>query len=640
MKFGNLFSPIQIGSMTIRNRTVVPAMGTNYTTTENVVTDRLIEYHREKAKGGFGLIITEVTAVDENGKTSLNTPGLWKDEQIEGYSKLAKAVQKQGAKLCVQLQHPGRQTLTIFNNCQPVSSSPIPCPKMREVPRELTTAEVYELAKKFGEAAKRAQLAGVDAVEIHGAHGYLIGQFLSEYTNKRLDEFGGNLENRMRFPRLIIKEIRKRVGNNYPVLFRISAEELCVGGITLPEARAMARVLEEDGVSALHISAGNYSNEYAWGTSDYPVSYLAKYAEDIKKSVTIPVITVGKINDPYLADELIASGRADMVAFGRESIADPYFVNKILANELDEIAPCIGCHQGCTENILAGKPLSCVVNPLVGREGEIDLSKVKNPKKIMIAGSGPAGLEAAWLIARRGHNVFVFEKDDVIGGQFRIAAYPPGKSSIIKSLQFYYTMGKKYGVVYNMKTTLTKQIVEQEKPDIVIIATGSTPFIPNIPGIDDNSFIQATEILLGKKTFGQKILIAGGGLVGMETADFLGTYHCDITVVEMASEVAKDVNPITKLSLFDRLEKHNIHYHTSSKIKEFFNDGVLLETENGQKELRGFDTIVLAMGTRAYNPLENELKNLDCKVYVIGDAKKAGKVTEATRQAAEIALNI
>lgn len=640
MNFKHLFQPIKIGNITLRNRSVVPAMGTIFTTQECIVTNQLIDYHKEKAKGGFGLIITEVTAVDANGKTAPSTPGLWCDEQIVGYKKLALAVQEHGAKLCVQLQHPGRQTATVFNNVQPISASPIPCPKMGEIPREMETAEVYQMAEKFGEAAKRAQIAGVDAVEIHGAHGYLIAQFMSAYSNKRMDEFGGSLENRMRFPLLIIQEIQKRVGSSFPILFRISAEEFCVGGTTLAEARAIAQILEKAGVHALDVSAGNYSNEYAWGTSDYPVAYMAKLAEEIKKSVSIPVIAVGKINDPYLAEEILSSNRTDLIAFGRESLADPHFINKIFAGDLEEIAPCIGCHQGCTENILSGRQLSCVVNPLVGKEGTYKIEAAKENKKIIIVGGGPAGLEAAWILAKRGHSVTLYEKENVIGGQFRVAAYPPGKSDLIKPLQYYHTMGLKYGVTYKMNTEVTAVLIESEKPDVVILATGSTPLLPPIKGIDNPNFAKASEILLGQRAFERKILIAGGGLVGIETGDFLGMYHRDITIVEMAPEIAKDMNPIVKVSLIERLEKYNIKYHVSTEIKEFLEDGVLVKQGEETKELHGFDTIILAMGVKAYNPLEMAIHNLVSEVYVIGDAKKAGKVNEATAQAVELALKI
>ena len=640
MNFKHLFKPITIGNMTLRNRSVVPAMGTNFTTTECMVTDQLIDYHREKAKGGFGLIITEVTAVDCNGKTAPSTPGLWCDKQIDGYRKLANAVQEQGAKLCVQLQHPGRQTLTVFNNVKPISSSPLPCPKMGEVPREMTAEEVYKMAEKFGSAAKRAQVAGVDAVEIHGAHGYLVAQFMSAYSNKRIDEFGGSLENRMRFPLLIIQEIQKRVGSSFPIFFRISAEELCVGGTTLPEARAIAQILEEAGVHAISVSAGNYSNEYAWGTSDYPVAYMANLAEEIKKSVSIPVIAVGKINSAYYAEEILSSKRADMIAFGRESIADPHFINKIFAGTLEEICPCIGCHQGCTENILAGRPLSCAVNPFIGKEGTHKLKLEKSSKKVMIVGGGPAGLEAAWILAKRGHTVTVYEKENVLGGQFRVAAYPPGKSDLVKPLQYYFTIGKKYGVTYKMNTEVTISLIKSEKPDVIILATGSTPSLPPIKGIDNPKLAKATEILLGQKTFGQKVLIAGGGLVGIETGDFLGSYNREITVVEMTPTIAQDMNPIVKISLFERLNNYNIKYHVNTEIKEFLDDGVIVNQGENLKELHGFDTIILAMGVRAYNPLEAEIKGMVPEVYVIGDAKKPGKVNEATRQAVEIALNI
>lgn len=642
MKFNALFNPIMIGSMKVKNRLVVPPMGTNYANSDSTVSEQLIAYHTENAKGGFGLITIEVTAVAPTGKAIINEPGLWCDEQIEGYRRLADAIHENGAKMSVQLHHAGRQTMSaLIDGKQPVAPSPLACPFCQEVPHELTTEEVYEMIDNFVEAAVRAKKAGADAVEVHGAHGYLIAEFMSSYSNRRTDEFGGSLYNRTRFPRMIVEGIRRRLGNDFPIIFRMSGEEKTVGGRAIAETRAIARMMEEAGVNALHIAGGAYGSlEWIWGASDSPLAYMANFAEEVKKSVSIPVIGVGRINDPYIAEELVASGRLDMVSIGRQSIADPHFPNKILTGDVDDICPCIGCHQGCTERMLINEGVCCVVNPFAGHESDRKIVKTDTTKKIYIAGAGPAGLVAGWILAARGHEVTIYEKDNHIGGCYLAASYPPGKGDLAKAVHYWGHMCEKNNVNIKLNSPLTKEIVSADKPDTVILATGSTPLLLPIPGMDAPEMLDATDVLTGKAVTGKKVLIAGGGLIGVETADFLGEYGRDITIVELRDEVGADVNTMVKITLNRRLQNYKINTVTGAKIEKFHKDGVTYSRDGQETDLLGYDSVVLAMGRKAYNPLEDELKEMVPELYVLGDAAKAGKVFTATSNAAELALKL
>lgn len=642
MRFKALFQPIKIGTMEVKNRFVVPPMGTNYPNDDCTVSDQLVAYHRENAIGGYGLITIEVTAVSPTGKAIIREPGLWCDDQIEGYRRLADAIHEHGAKMSVQLHHAGRQTMSVLiDGQQPVAPSPLPCPFCQEVPHEMTNAEVYEMIENFIDAAERAKKAGADAVEVHGAHGYLIAEFMSTYSNRRTDEFGGSFYNRTRFPRMIVEGIRRRLGNGFPIIFRMSGEEKTVGGRAIAETRAIARMMEEAGADALHIAGGTYGSlEWIWGCFDSPLAYMADFAEEVKKSVSIPVIAVGRINDPHIAEELVASGRVDMISTGRQSIADPHFPNKILAGELEEICPCIGCHQGCSERMLMNLGMGCVVNPFAGHENDRKIVKTEAPKKVYIAGAGPAGMVSAWILAARGHSVTLFDKAAQIGGNFLYAAYPPGKGDLAKMIHYYGYMCNKHGVDIRLNTPLTKKVVADDKPDAVILATGGMPLMLPIPGMDNPNFLAATDVLVGKAVTGKNVLIAGGGLVGTETADFLGEYGRNVTVIELRDEIGIDVNTMVKITLMRRLKQYGINMLTGAKIEKFYDDGVSY-TKNGKTaDLRGFDSVILAMGRVSYNPLESELKGLVPELYVIGDAAEAGKVFKATDSAAELALKL
>lgn len=646
MKQGMMFTPIRIGELEIKNRFVVPAMGTNLAEKEGKAGDTLISYYTERARGGFGLIIMECTAIRRDGRSLINECGLWEDSQIPGYQKLTDSVHQAGAKIAAQLRHCGRETQPNYIDGKEVlAPSKIPCPACQSMPKELETEEIYRLAEDFGDAAERAKKAGFDAVELHASHGYLIAQFLSGHANKRTDEFGGSLHNRMRFLRLILQNIRKKTGSDFPVLVRISGSEMITGGREIQETKAVCQMCEEEGAAAIHVSISTYgSREYCIGSTHLAPGYETEAAAAIKKAVTIPVITVGRYTDPEIAESVVRDGSADLVAFGRQSIADPHFPNKVLEKRDDDIIPCINCCQGCIMHLFSDEPISCVVNPKNGTEEEYIARKAERAKHILIAGGGPAGMEAAWILAARGHRVELFERENYLGGAFLPASYPPSKSGLGKMIGYYIRQCKKYGVSIHLNTELTMEMIKEIRPDAVVTATGSKNLIPGIKGLDLVKVENPCDVLLGKVVTGYKVLVAGGGLIGAETADFLAEQGREVTIIEMKPEIAADLDPYSRPMLLRELKKKEITMLTNAAIQEFLPGGVAWKstekTDNTVHTLAGFDTVVLALGTRNYNPFREELEDMVGETAVIGDAKRAGKVYAATHEAAEIAMKL
>lgn len=642
MKFEKLLQPGKIGNVDIRNRFVVPPMGTNFGSADGYVTDQMIEYYRRRAAGGFGLIIIEVVAIDRKGRAITNQVGLWKDDQIAGFKKLIDAIHGEGAKVLVQLHHCGRQTtpLSIFGET-PEAPSKIACPVMDCIPDEMSNDRVWEVIDEFGDAAVRAKEAGADGVEVHGAHGYIIAQYMSTHANKRMDEFGGDFAGRMKFPTEIFKNIRSKVGNDFLMTFRYGYDEKVHGGRTLEESVAIARLAEECGVDALHISIMTYASmQYMSASPEMPAGFNMFPTKVIKEAVNLPVITVGRYN-PYIAENALLNGCADFVSFGRASIADPEIPNKVKEGRLDEISPCIGCTQSCIGYIFVGEPASCLVNPVTGNELKYPMNKVEEPKNVLVAGAGPAGLEAAMFAAKKGHKVTVVEKGHTFGGQFRLAAVPPTKHEIATALKYLVTMGKKYGVEYIFNQEVTKEYIQEQKPDAVILATGGVPAKPPIPGIDQENVVDAIDILDGKVTPGRNVLVIGGGMTGVETADFMGEHNRAVTVLEMRPDIALDEAMIPRAFLMPRLAERGIQKVVNATVKEITADGCIYTDKKGnEQKLEDFDTIVLALGVKAYNPLEKELEGIVDKVIVIGDAKQPGPANKATEAGLAAAFEI
>lgn len=635
----NLFSSLTVKGKTVKNRCAVPAMVTNYCEKDGKATERYIAYHEEKAKGGFGLIITEDYAVDPKGKGFSNVAGLWCDDQIESHSKLPERVHKYGAVIIAQIYHCGRQTSEAVIGGKPFAPSAIPCPFSPDMPVELASDRIQEIIEAFGDCALRAKKCGFDGVEVHGAHGYLIAEFLSPYTNKRTDQYGGNLTNRLRFPVEIIKNIRRKCGDDFIIDFRISADEMLEGGRTIEDTKAIVPALEAAGIDMIHVSAGTYATCDAIVPPAYtPHGWIANFAAEVKQVCTIPVITVGRVNDPILADTIIKSEKADFVAMGRESLTDPEMPRKAKEGRFEDIRCCIACNAGCLDLLFRDLPIKCVLNPELGREYEGKTIKTVEPKKVAVIGAGPSGLEAAIEAAKAGHDVKVYEKSDRSGGQFRIASIPPAKGEISCFINWQETQLNKLGVKVQYNTEVNAAFMKDHPADVVVVAAGAEPVMPKIRGTDLPHVHHAIDVLSGKVNVGANIVVIGGGQVGAETAHHFALQLKNVTLVEMLPGIAMEEALAPRWHLLRCLEKWKVNVLADTAVTEITRDFVKVK---GKTEMEiPSDTVIIAVGSRSNHKLAQELIDAGHIVKVIGDAEKVGTVLEAVAQGYEAGGNI
>lgn len=638
-----LFSPLKIGKLELKNRLVVPAMSCSFCEPMNgQVTDRFINYYAARAKGGWGLLITEYTTVDKSGKAVLGQPALWDDSLIVGHKKLTDAVHKYDGKIFVQLHHAGRETVPdLIGGEQTVTSSAMLSPMMPTVPRELSTDEVKALVVKFIDAAERAKKAGYDGVEVHGAHGYFIAQFLSLYVNKRTDEYGGSLLNRARIVMEIISGIKERCGRDFPVIFRISVDEFSPGGNTIEDVKTIAVLAEQSGADAIHGSCGTYySMDTIIAASSARHGVLTDYSAELKNTVSIPVIAVNRINDPILADTILKSGKADAIAMGRGSLADPELPDKAKEGKFEEIRNCISCLQGCIGHYYKGIPTGCMINPATGREAELAIKPAGAKKKVFIAGGGPGGMEAAIVAAQRGHEVELFEKGEKLGGQFLLASVPPYKGEVNTFTIWQKNQLKKYNVKVHLNTALTPELVANGKADAVIVATGAEASMPKIKGVENPKVVQAADVLAGKVVVGLNAVVIGGGQVGAETANHLAQHNRKVTIVEILPEIAvQEVGPVLRVLLRDLASK-NVQIYVNTKVLEITEEGLKV-CGNGKEEISlAADTIVIATGSKSVNDLAEKLQGKVKNLVMIGDAAKVGTAEEAILEGYQAGLEV
>ncbi|MFH1436722.1 MAG: FAD-dependent oxidoreductase [Pseudomonadota bacterium] len=654
-----LFEPIRIAGLEVKNRIYLPAMHLNMA--ENfMVTDRIVDFYAERARGGAGLICAGFATVDELSGITTNI-GAHDDKFIPGLARIAEAINGNGARSCVQLNHAGRYNYSFFlDGKRAVAPSAVYSNLTRETPRELTIDEIKTIVDRFARAALRVRKAGYDAVEILCGTGYLISAFLSPLTNKREDEYGGSFENRMRFGLDIIRAILAACGDDFPILVRMNGNDFMEDGMGRKELQAYAKKLVETGVDALCVNVGWHEARVPQIVPEVPRGIYAYLARGIKELVDVPVIASHRINDPGLARELIEDGMCDMVAMGRSLIADPYLPEKARTGREREIVHCIACAQGCFDHIFKLQIVECLCNPRAGHEKETAIEKAAVSKKVMVAGAGPAGMSAAVAAADRGHRVTVYEKGSSAGGQIDLAAAPPGREEFSMLATDLENQLAVRGVSLVLNREVDEALIEKEKPDFVILATGAVPAKPPIPGADLPHVVQAWDVLAGRARTGRRVVIIGGGAVGVETALFLagkGTLSGDavkfllvnraekpedlydlalrgtknIVLVEMLEKVGRDIGKSTRWGMLQSLERSGVKLMVAARAEEIIESGVRLQLGKRVEEIEA-DTVVLAAGAVSFNPLQKLLEAKSIPFTVVGDAKKVALAFDAVRE--------
>lgn len=665
MRIKKLLEPLKIGTIDIKNRIAMAPMN-NVSQTDPVdgsITKRCVDYYIERAKGGVGLIITGVFKVENeiekcmDLKTGLVGFGGWPlilKKSMHDYVELANYVHSYGAKIFMQLSAgPGRVTApdVIISGVKPVSASANECFYVpSETCRPLETDEVEEIVEKFGQAAELVANAGIDGIEVHGHEGYLIDQFSTSLWNKRTDKYGGDTKGRLTFAIEILRKIKEMVGSNFPVTYRYGVKHFIKApwksalnlkekelGRDITESIEIARILEQAGYDSLHLDTGCYESLY-WAHPPYyfPRGFSIELTKEVKKAVKIPIMAANRLGLPEIAERALLEKSTDMVVLGRDLLADPNWCNKVYKGEINDIRLCIGCHEGCANRPLGkGDFLSCSINPSCGRENEVHIDIAKDKKRIMVIGGGIGGMECSRIAKTRGHDVVLYEKRDVLGGLLIEASIPDFKEDMRRLLDWYKLQIEKQRIEVKYNTEATIESVKKIEPDVVVLATGSFPFIPDIPGIKQDRTVTCSDLLCEKKNVGEGVVFIGGGMVGCETALWLSQNHSNrkITIVEILPNIANDLFVSNRQMLLDLLENNNVQIMVNTNIKEIKDDTLFMLDNNSDKKQIKADTIVISAGMISnqllYSTLMEELDKLKIQLFLIGDAKKPRKIHDA-----------
>ncbi len=632
MEFPHLMQPFSMKNLVLRNRIVMAPMLSRLCDPDGIVSPKLIDYYAERAKGGAGLIIVEYCYIDEKeSKANQGQLGVYSDQLIAGLGDLAEAIQEWGAKAILQICHAGRSTSSRYMGRQPIAPSAMPG-YTGEMAREMTPGEIEAVMESFAEGARRAKTAGFDGVELHGTHGYLMAQFLSPHTNRRTDIYG---KDRGLFALQTLERVRAKVGPDYLVGYRMSGDEFIEGAITLEEARAFARRLEERGIDYLHVSAGIIEvGENFVIPMYFPKGYLLHLAEGIKQAVKIPIIAVGAIHDPYLAEESLKRKRADLIAMGRALIADPEYPRKIQSGRPEDIRTCLRCNEGCSSRVRQSKTQRCAVNAEVGRERMLRIHSASKPKQVVVIGGGPAGMEAARVLALRRHKVTLIEKENELGGLLRYASVPDFKEELRGFLEYLKTQVIKTGVEVLRGRRATLDLVKELHPDAVVLAAGSTMPVPEIPGAQKPFAASALDLLSGKFQPGDRVVVAGGAAMGCEIAVHLASLGKKAVVVEMMDGLALDLENRSRVALLHLLKERGVSTFLNWRLERIEEGKVLLSDPKGNEREVGTDSVILALGLRPNQDLVEPLRKNFAEVHAIGDCLEPRKIYQAVHEGA------
>jgi 2,4-dienoyl-CoA reductase-like NADH-dependent reductase (Old Yellow Enzyme family)/thioredoxin reductase len=646
-KFPNLFTPGKIKNLEMKNRLVMAPMAVLASDKTGYPSRQMIDYYCQRAMGGVGLIIVEAHWVLREYAFPYRGC-LGEDDCIPKQKELVDAVHAHGCKIAIQMHHLGVSSSFFFSIMEDpkkydvVAPSAIPFVPTGTVPRELSKKDIQYFVEAWGEAARRAKAAGYDAVEIHGAHGYLISQFLSPFTNQRTDEYGGSVKKRAQFALEVIKRVREKVGPDYPILMKINAEDGIEYGKKLEETLQQAPLFAQAGVDALDVSCGISGVVTPIPLLETP-AYRAHLAESVKKVVNIPVIAVGRLKDPFFAEKVVGEGKADFIALGRSLLADPELPNKVKDGRLNEIVRCLTCNN-CTERKRGEGDLRgvrCTVNPSLLRESNFPIKRSPAPKKVMVIGGGAAGMEAARVLAKRGHQTCLYEQSNELGGQWSIASKQEFKEDYATLTERLSRSLAEAGVKVTLNKKVTPNFVKEMKPDVVVLATGAVAKTLSVPGVDGKNVVQAYDVILGKAKVGERVVVVGGRLVGMEVALSLARQGKKVSIVTLnrLGENGKPMNPNIYLKLRDFLLDHDVRMFPHTSVHEIRNNGVVIVDGKELLFLRA-DTIVLAVGAEPDNKLAEEIRNMVPKLYRIGDCVEVRTILDATNEGAEVGREI
>ncbi|SES77015.1 2,4-dienoyl-CoA reductase [Pseudobutyrivibrio sp. C4] len=653
-KYPHIFEPLTIRRMTLKNRIMMTPMGTNYGDQNGEMTFVHIDYYEQRAKGGTGLLMVENASVfspqGSNGTTQLRIDH---DNFIPRLYYFTERMHKHGACVGIQINHAGASAVSARTGEQPVSASDIPSKAGGEIPRPLEKEEIYNIVKKYGEAAKRAQTAGFDCVEIHAGHSYLLSQFLSPTTNKRTDEFGGSPENRARFTKLVVEEVRKQVGPFFPIFVRISADEFVEGGNTLEDAIEYLQYFQEE-VDVFDVSAGlNSSIQFQIDANYLPDGWRSYMAKAVKEKYGKPCVTMGNIRDPKVAEEILERGDADIIGMGRGLIADPNWVNKVEFNREDELRKCISCNVGCAgHRIGLNLPIRCTVNPAVNANDEYYKRKVNKPCNVVVIGGGTAGLEAACTAAEVGCTTFLLEKKAELGGLSVQISKIPDKKRLADFPKYMINRASKLRNLFIFKNNdTTVDQIKSLNPDIIVNATGSNPTLPPIKGLldlvdkDDSNVATVIKMIERLDTYpedmtGKKVAVVGGGAVGLDVMEYFTERGAEVTIIEMLPIIGNGLDPITKCDTAAKMAKYNVRQMTNTALQEVCNDKFIVKNPEGEIENIDFDLGFICLGMRSNTPIIDELntafEDTNVEIYNIGDSKRARRIIEGTEEGRDI----